>query len=106
METNYQLAPMLADMGMTDAFSRRADFSGIASESLYIGWVLHKPYVDVDEGGTESAAVTVIGIMHPVVVMVEPPPMEFRADHPFIFLLRQKSSGAILFMGRVMKPKT
>jgi serpin B len=86
-------------MGMPDAFSGRADFSGMTGDKeLFISAVIHKAYVDVNEEGTEAAAAT--GIVMKLTA-VEPPPPIFRADRPFVFIIRDKQSGSILFMGRV-----
>ncbi len=68
--------------------------------SLSIFTVIHKAFVDVNEEGTEAAAATGIGI-RTMAVQVTP---EFRADHPFLFLIRDKRSGSILFMGRITNP--
>jgi len=99
-----ELTPVLRTMGMLDAFSMDADFSGIEpTRYLYISNVMHKAFVNVDEKGTEAAAAT-------VVVMrgkgISPPIPEFRADHPFAFVIYDKATGATLFMGRVADPTT
>jgi serpin B len=89
-------------MGMRDAFSQQADFSGMnGRKDLFISAVIHKAYIDVNEEGTEAAAATgiVVGI-----TAVPPPPPVFRADHPFLFLIRDNNSGSILFLGRVTNP--
>jgi serpin B len=88
---------------------RQADFTGIANpprpdERLYISNVFHKAFVKVDESGTEATAATGVVLRRPMMVRREPPPEEFTADHPFLFLLRDVGSGAILFMGRVGDP--
>ncbi len=89
---------------MKRAFSREADFTGISSvEALYISAVVHKAYVDVNEEGTEAAAATGVmmggrGALRPVPIPV------FRADHPFLFLIRDTRAGSILFMGRLIDP--
>jgi serpin B len=91
-------------MGIKDAFTRQADFSAMSGmKDLFISAVLHKAYVDVTEEGTEAAAATgiVVGV-----TSVQPPPPEFRADHPFVFLIRDNRTGSILFIGRVTKPVT
>jgi serpin B len=112
MESEFQLSGVLKSMGMPDAFDNfKSDFSGMVDGLppywAHIDNVIHKAFVDVNEEGTEAAAATVVtmGFHVAVVPPPPPPPMEFRADHPFIFLLRQQSSGAILFMGRVANPK-
>ncbi|MBU1701271.1 MAG: serpin family protein [Candidatus Eisenbacteria bacterium] len=103
MTTEFGLAKKLAAMGMPDAFSDRADFSGMSARGdLFIDAVLHKAFVDVNEEGTEAAAATAV-TMRMATAMPERP-IIFRADHPFIFMIREKGSGSILFMGRFMKP--
>jgi serpin B len=99
LETRYDMGRDLAEMGMPTAFSGGADFSGISNGGLYISQVIHQAYVDVNEKGTEAAAAT-------GVVMLSAAPMleEFRADHPFIFVIRDRGTGLILFMGRVVDP--
>jgi len=97
----FELNRTLAAMGMPDAFSDSADFSGMdGKKDLYISNVVHKAYVDVNEEGTEAAAATAVVMREFAAVVPERPPV-FRADHPFVFLIRHEKSGAILFMGRV-----
>lgn len=99
----FSLGPTLADLGMADAFSSRADFSAMdGARDLYLSAVVHKAFVDVNEEGTEAAAATG-GVMSLTSVRVKPIPV-FRADHPFIFLIRDTRSGSILFLGRVTNP--
>jgi serpin B len=104
LETSFGLNPTLEAMGMKRAFSRTADFSGISTaENLYISAVLHKAYVDVNEEGTEAAAAT--GVMGGAMAARRPEPVPtFRADHPFLFLIRDTKAGNILFMGRLTNP--
>ena len=100
------LGKTLAAMGMPLAFDpSQADFSGMngGKEPLWIGEVVHKAFVDVNEEGTEAAAATAVVMLGAAMRMDEPP--VFRADHPFIFLIRDKKSGCILFMGRLANPK-
>jgi serpin B len=98
-----ELAETLAEMGMPSAFGPDADFSGInGKKDLFISKVIHKAFVDVNEEGTEAAAATAVIMMKSAVRRV----VEFRADHPFVFLIRDNVSGSILFMGRVVNPKT
>ena len=101
----YRLDSALKSLGMTDAFSLlRADFSGMTSKKdLYVSAVLHKGYVDVNEEGTEAAAATAVLGKGGAFKKEEPP--IFLADHPFIFLIRDNSSGSILFLGRVVDPR-
>ena len=103
MTWKTDLVKTLKAMGMEDAFSLPpADFSGMTGEKdLFISNVVHKAYVKVDEEGTEAAAATgvVVGI-----TSVQPDQPVFRADHPFLFCIRHRETGSILFMGRVMDP--
>ena len=104
MTSQFGLASVLKSMGMTDAFSSNANFSGInGKRDLFISAVIHKAYVDVNEEGTEAAAATAV-TMKLTSVMPSRIPV-FRADHPFLFLIRDNHSGSILFIGRVMNPK-
>ncbi len=94
----------LRAMGMEDAFAPgRADLSGMdGTRELFIKDVVHKAFVEVNEEGTEAAAAT--GIIAGVTSVAPPPPV-FRADHPFLFLIRENETGSILFMGRVNQPE-
>lgn len=94
------LKDSLAALGMVDAFSDSADFSGIGG-GLKISDVIHKTFIDVNEQGTEAAAATGV-IMVPTSLPPEPP--TFRADHPFLFALRDRHTGGILFWGRLADP--
>ncbi len=101
-ETDLNLSQTLATMGMPDAFSPAADFSGMSDEPLFIGAVLHKAFVKVDESGTEAAAATVVimvgGVMEP------PEPVVLTLDKPFIFAIYDQVNGTVLFVGRVVNP--
>jgi len=95
-------------MGMKDAFAQgTANFEGMApppdGNELYISAVVHKAYVDVSETGTKAAAATGVGMVSSVEVY-SPPPIAFEMDHPFLFLIRDNQSGAVLFLGRVRNP--
>lgn len=94
----------LQALGMKLAFdSQKADFTGITKPpSLFIGEVFHKGFIRVDEKGTEAAAATAV-VMGPGGAP-PPPPAEFKADRPFLFFLRDRASGLVLFMGRVTDP--
>jgi serpin B len=70
---------------------------------LWISAAIHKAYIDVDEEGTEAAAATGIEMRSSAVARVQPP-IVFRADHPFLFLIRDNKSGGVLFIGRVADP--
>jgi serpin B len=100
----FELSKTLAAMGMKDAFdANAADFSGMTGKKdLFIAAVAHKAFVAVDEEGTEAAAATAV-VMDLALAAPETPAV-FKADHPFIFMIRHEKSGAILFMGRVNDP--
>lgn len=104
MTCKFELRDVLTAMGMVEPFTGKADFSGMNGnrEDLFIGKVLHKAFVDVSEKGTEAAAATAV-VMLRAVAQAAPPPV-FRADHPFLFLIRDRNTGSILFIGRVMNP--
>jgi serpin B len=103
MTNQFALASVLKSMGMTDAFSANADFSGMnGRRDLFISAVIHKAYVDVNEEGTEAAAATAVTMKLTSVGPTRIP--VFCADHPFLFIIRDNHSGSILFIGRVMNP--
>jgi serine protease inhibitor len=94
----------LSSLGMTDAFKKTADFSGMTgTKDLFMSAVIHKAFVDVNEEGTEAAAATAV-VMRTLAVRNPPKPVVFRADHPFLFLIRDKATGSILFLGRIVNP--
>lgn len=103
MTSEFSLNKTLAGMGMPDAFDPgAADFSGMTGDKdLFISAVLHKAFVEVNEEGTEAAAAT--GVVVGVTAMPAPPPV-FRADHPFVFIIKDDTTGSILFVGRVADP--
>jgi len=104
LESSFELNQPLSQMGMQDAFGAKADFSGMdGTKRLYISMVLHKAWGEVNEEGTEAAAATVVGVRSMAVVQPSPQPV-FRADHPFIFIIRENASGSILFLGRLTDP--
>ena len=93
-----EISGHLAALGIHDAFSSRADFSGMSDlKDLFIGAVFHKAFVAVNEEGTEAAAATAV-VMKRLAIIEE---TVFRADHPFLFVIRENATGSILFMGRV-----
>ena len=96
LETTYDVVPILQELGIYDAFGD-ADFSGISDSGLFIDKVVHKAFIEVNEEGTEAAAATGIA-------MLQSGPIEFRADHPFVFVIQDNESGNILFIGRIMDP--
>jgi len=104
VETQYMLPTTLASMGMPTAFTGTADFSNMDGRNdLYISDVIHKAYVDVNERGTEAAAATAVVMRMNAVYNPNPVPT-FRADHPFVFLIEDKDSGTVLFIGKVTDP--
>ncbi len=108
-----ELSDVLKSMGMASAFDiATADFFGITDPGaciiplLCISEVIHKAFVEVNEKGTEAAAATAVTMPTASPEFHRPPPVPvFRADHPFVFMIRHNESGSILFMGRVMKPE-
>jgi serpin B len=103
IKQEYDLVPPLRSLGINSAFTpNRADLRGIAEADLFISQVIHKTFLRVDEKGTEAAAATGIEIEVTSAPLV--PPITFRADHPFFFVIRDKTSGAILFLGRIAAP--
>jgi len=102
LSENYNLAGPLSALGIKAALTNGADFSGISNDNLRIDVVAHKSYINVDEKGTEAAAVT--GISMEETCVFEGPTAAFVADHPFMFAIRDRSTGTILFMGQVVDP--
>ncbi len=111
-DSSFNLNQMLTSLRMTTAFDKdTADFTGIADpvgRKLYVGAVVHKAHIGVDENGTEAAAATavVMGVAASAMMSGPPPPrpVVFNADHPFIYLIYSGQTGEILFMGRVDDP--
>jgi serpin B len=116
LETDYSLQSALEKLGMKRAFVEPdlpggAEFGGMSesknpSEQLYISAVLHKAFVEVNEKGTEAAAATAV-----LMAVAESAPISrpfvptVRADRPFVFLIRDRKTGCVLFLGRMMNPK-
>ena len=93
----------LTDLGLGIAFTDVADFSRITpGGGLYISRVIHQTFIDVNEEGTEAAAATIVEILE---TSVPSGPVEIRADKPFLYMIRENSTGALLFMGKVGKPE-
>jgi serpin B len=110
MTREFLLRDTLVAMGMPLAFrDGPADFTGMTGDTnrrLFISAVIHKAYIDVNEEGTEAAAATAV-VMRGATAMApgfRPQPIIFRADHPFLLLIRDNRSGGILFMGRLTDP--
>ena len=104
METAFQLKSVLCDLGAALAFSTDADFSGIGEEPLTISEVVHKAFVEVNEEGTEAAAATGV-VMALCAFMPEEEPKVFKADHPFLFFIRDRKTNTVFFCGRLIYPK-
>jgi serpin B len=105
LEQKYDLKENLIDMGMPTAFGSGADFSGITSNTwLHISKVIHQSFVEVDEKGTEAAAATAVIFRNSSSSIPNEKPIEFKADHPFIFFIEHRDTGQILFMGKVEDP--
>ena len=102
VESAYSLVPVLTDLGMKAPFGPGADFTGLSplGKQLYISHVLHKAFVDVNEEGTEAAAATAVVVKERAAPRVQ----EFRADRPFVFVIRDGATGAALFVGRYTGP--
>jgi len=107
-EYSTSLVDVLKTLGMNDAFlPSKADFSGISISALldkmYIDQIIHKTFIEVNEEGTEAAAVTAAVIFGAAIDMNTPPRFQFIADHPFFYAIVDRKSGAILFMGAMIK---
>jgi serpin B len=103
IESSYELVDPLTALGMGVAFDpARANLRGIADADLVISQVVQKTFLRVDEKGTEAAAATAIIVVE-TSAPADPPPT-FRADHPFLLLIRDKPTGAVLFLGRIAAP--
>ena len=100
-----ELNDLLKALGMTSAFTQGiADFSGMdGTQNLFIWEVMHKAFIDVAERGTEAAAATAV-VMNGDASAPPAPELVLTADRPFLYFLRDKPTGAILFMGRVLDP--
>lgn len=97
------LRPLLSELGMSEAFGSGADFRGIvASGGIWIDDVYHKAFVEVNEEGTEAAAATAVVMTRSAAVQQT----VFDANHPFVFMIRDRRTGAVLFMGRLADPRS
>ena len=99
---SFQLVDTLRSMGVVDLFNEgTADLSGVdGTKNLYVGKVIHKAFINVDEEGSEAAAATAVVMQ----MRCLPRVMEFNCDRPFLFFIRDNSTKSILFYGRCMKP--
>ncbi|MFO7810681.1 MAG: serpin family protein [Candidatus Delongbacteria bacterium] len=105
MSLKYELREILNELGMKKAFNKGADFSKMnGNRDLYISAVIHKTFIEVDETGTEAAAATAV-VMRMKSAMPDPEFKTFKADHPFFYFIKERSTGAVLFAGRVSNPK-
>jgi serpin B len=102
--SSFDLENILASMGMPQAFSNRADFSGMTLlDDLKIDKVIHQAYIDVNEEGTEAAASTAVVIIRKSAIVGEEP-LVFRANRPFLYFIKENTNNSILFMGKVSNP--
>jgi len=102
---DYDLKESLRELGVRTVFTELANLSGMdGTIKLYIQKALHKSFIDVNEEGTEAAAATEVAVGFTSMISSEEIP-RFTADRPFLFLIREKKSGIILFMGRFAKPQ-
>ena len=100
-EYEIKLNDVLSAMGMKIAFTNTADFSGInGTGEIYIDYVQHNTFIDVNEKGTEAAAATVVAIFETAI----PSTPQFHAIRPFIYAITEKETGAILFIGKIVEP--
>uniref|UniRef100_A0A9J7Y5F7 Serpin peptidase inhibitor, clade D (heparin cofactor), member 1 n=1 Tax=Cyprinus carpio carpio TaxID=630221 RepID=A0A9J7Y5F7_CYPCA len=98
LEQNYDLIEHLKEMGLSDPFTEKGDFSPMTSEKVIINWFKHQGTITVNEEGTEAAAMTHIGFM-PLSTQTR-----FIVDRPFLFLIYEHRTGCVVFMGRVVDP--
>lgn len=101
-EYSKKLNNSLTKMGMGIAFTDNADFTGITDDPAKISFVKQDTYISTDELGTEAAAVTTVGFVL-TSIPISPQKVVFRANKPFMYLIQENSTGAILFMGAVKK---
>ena len=97
-EYDVSLNAALQRLGMKEAFTSSADFSDMSKEPLMISEVRQKTFIEVNEEGSEAAAITSVSMMR---ASLGPEPVRFTVDRPFVFLIRERTSGTVLFMGLV-----
>ncbi len=103
IEFATELKSALSKMGMAEAFGTRSDFSNMTANPSSISKVLQKTYMDVNEEGTEAAAVTAV-VMTSRAMHFEQPPIEFTVDRPFVVALMDRDTHEILFLGSIVEP--
>jgi serpin B len=103
MESKLELQKPLSELGMGIAFSDKANFSSLSTRPVQIDQVIHKTFVEVNESGTTAAAATAIGIRSTSVEAVKTP-FDMKVNQPFLCVLRDDKTGAILFMGAINNP--
>ncbi len=101
-ETQYHIGlnDILKDLGMPQSFTPKADFKAMSDYASFVGFVQQDAVIKVDEEGTEAAAVTVIGMLTAAAPIAPPQKVVFHADHPFLYLITESSTGTILFAGK------
>ncbi|ESN95906.1 hypothetical protein HELRODRAFT_86140 [Helobdella robusta] len=106
LESTPNVMRALMELGLQDLFDSRADLSNMNGEkNLFVSSILHKAFIEVNEKGSEAAGATAViigkkSLRHPAPSI----PVDFRADHPFIFSIKDIESGSILFLGKFLKP--
>lgn len=99
---SYVLNKLFTDLGMKSVFSKKADLSAInGNKNLFVSKFIHKSFVDMSEEGTEAAAVSAVQISAKSLQINKPKLTQFRADHPFLFFIRNKINGIIFFCGQI-----
>ncbi|MHB0997975.1 MAG: serpin family protein [Armatimonadota bacterium] len=104
IEYDVELTSVLKSLGMSDAFLPSANFSGMTDESVFISYVIHKSYLEVDEEGTEAAAATVVVMGKAAMPIAPTEKFEMIVDRPFFIAIHDNETGTILFMGSIMNP--
>jgi serpin B len=106
MQYDIELKDALAALGMGVAFSDNANFSGISDNNLLIDEVKHKTFVEVNEEGTEAAAVTAVTLAPPSAVINLEEPFRMIVDRPFFCAIRDNQTGTVMFMGSIVEPQS
>lgn len=105
LESKYELNSYFKKMGLVSAFKPTANFSGITGKKeIHISNVIHKATVEINESGTKASAATAVITTRSAIIGKKTKPILFKANHPFVFLIREKSTGTILFIGNLAKP--